>query len=129
MAKTSPTQRSLKFMRDQGYFCEVVEKTIPHTFIKKDLFGWIDLVAVRASGLVGIQTTTKANMPARLDKAKGNGPLVAWLLSQNTLECHGWRKIKGHWACDVRVMNMSDLVEVLEVDDLMAKQDGTTQEQ
>jgi hypothetical protein len=35
----SPTAPSLAHLRDLGYRAKIVEKTIPHTFIKKDLWG------------------------------------------------------------------------------------------
>jgi hypothetical protein len=107
----SPTQRTLKLMKDQGYFIQVVERTIPYKFIKVDLFNWIDLVAVhpKRPGIVGIQTTSGGNLSARIHKAAGNGALVAWLLSGNRLLAHGWRKLKGRWAVDEREIRMEDL--------------------
>ena len=110
MAKTSPTQRSLKHLRDQGYSVQVVEKWNPFAHIRQDLFGWIDLVAVHPTlGILGVQTTTKENLNARLEKAKGNAALLSWLLSGGKLHAHGWRKFEGHWVVDVREMKVQDL--------------------
>jgi hypothetical protein len=44
---SSPTQRSLRHMRDLGYLVAVVEHWNPHARIRQDLFGWIDLLAIR----------------------------------------------------------------------------------
>jgi hypothetical protein len=41
----SPTARSLQYLRALGYRAEIVEKTIPHTCLKKDLWG-ADIVAL-----------------------------------------------------------------------------------
>lgn len=42
----SPTARALKECRSRGWIAQVVEQTIPHVFIKRDLFGCIDIVAI-----------------------------------------------------------------------------------
>lgn len=45
----SPTARTLKECRKRGWIAQVVEQTIPRTFIKRDLFGIIDVIAVTPS--------------------------------------------------------------------------------
>lgn len=45
----SPTARTLKECRRRGWIAQVVERTVPHTFIKRDLFGVIDVIAVTPS--------------------------------------------------------------------------------
>ena len=108
---TSPTQRSLKLMRDLGYHIGIVEKWNAFARIRVDLFGWIDLVATKPDeiGILGIQTTTQANIGARLAKAKGNPALVSWLVSGCRLRVHGWRKLKGRWQVDSRDVTLSDI--------------------
>lgn len=92
--KTSPTQRSLKHLRALGYEAAVVEKWNAFAKIRQDLFGWIDIIAVHAEkpGVLGVQTTTTANLQARLEKARGNGRLIKWLLAGGRLTAHGWAK-------------------------------------
>lgn len=110
--KTSPTQRSLKHLRELGYHADVVEKTIPHCFIKRDLWNWVDIMAVSPKlGILGVQTTTKGNMGARLEKARGNAALMAFIIAGGFLDCHGWRKLKGHWVLDVKRITLDDLIE------------------
>ena len=46
---TSPTQRSLAALRERGMLAEVVERWNPYTKTRKDLFGFVDIVAVLAS--------------------------------------------------------------------------------
>lgn len=43
----SPTARALAECRKRGWVAQVVEQTIPRTFIKRDLFGVIDIIAVK----------------------------------------------------------------------------------
>ena len=43
---SSPTQRSLKLLRDEGYTAQVVERWNPHARVRQDLFGVIDTAAM-----------------------------------------------------------------------------------
>lgn len=91
MSKKSPTQRTLDALRAEGYAAEVVEKRIPYTRITKDLFGCIDIVAVKA-GLppLAVQATSKSNVSARLKKSRAAPDLRAWLGSGCLFEVWGW---------------------------------------
>lgn len=63
---TSPTQRTLKHLRDAGYpLVQVVEKWNPHAHIRQDLYGIIDVLAVGAD-IVGVQATSGSNVASRL---------------------------------------------------------------
>ena len=42
MSKITPTQRTLKHMRERGYTCQVVEHWNPFARIRQDLYGFID---------------------------------------------------------------------------------------
>lgn len=46
MSKTSPTRRALAECKRRGWTAQVVEKWIPHTRRRLDLFGVIDIVAI-----------------------------------------------------------------------------------
>jgi hypothetical protein len=88
----SPTARSLAHLRELGYRCEVVEKTIPRTFIKKDLWG-ADIVAVRAgSPLLAVQATTGAHVSARIQKLQVLGFIELWKSAGASIEVWGWKK-------------------------------------
>ena len=118
MAKgTSPTQRSLKHLRELGYQVGVTEKWNPFARIRQDLFGFFDMVCVHPERkILGVQTTTRPNMAARLEKAKGNAALVAWILAGGCIQVHGWIKRKGHWVVDIRDLSISDLAVQTNVD-------------
>ncbi len=113
--KTSPTQRSLKYLRDGGWKVAVVEKWVPSSpagfngpLITRDVWNWGDLLAVHPqhTGAALVQTTTGSNAAARATKARGNADLIAWLAAGNRLILHGWRKLKGRWQvaeCDIKI--------------------------
>jgi len=82
----SPTQRSLKYMRDKGYLCDVVEKWIPGANIRKDLYGFADVLCVKNTTfrdgeppIVVVQSTSHSNISARVKKImeSQNLPIVA----------------------------------------------------
>lgn len=94
---TSPTQRSLKHMRALGYVCDIVERRMPFQFVTKDLFGFIDILCVKGEDIVGVQTTSGANVAARVTKITEheNWPLVCKAIR---VVVHGWRKnAAGRW--------------------------------
>ncbi len=89
---TSPTARSLKYLRDLGYTCQVVEKF--NMFSKKsvDLFNVIDLVAIHSDyvGVLGVQVTTRGHLQERANKCIAEPKMKIWLSAKNRLEVHGW---------------------------------------
>ena len=99
MAK-SPTQCTLDKWRKLGYMCEVVEKTIPKTFIKKDLFGFVDVLAVGHGETVAIQTTSADHVSHRGRKIEDMPERVAELRNANwRLVVEGWKKPGHRWEC------------------------------
>jgi hypothetical protein len=65
---TSPTQLTLKWLRDEGYLAEVVEKWLPGINVRKDLWGWCDIVAIRDEETVAVQCTSWDNISSRVRK-------------------------------------------------------------
>lgn len=76
-AGTSPTQRALKHWRALGYVCAIVERWNPHVRIRQDLYGFIDLLAVKGEDIVGVQACS-TRVAERVTKITehANYPLV-----------------------------------------------------
>jgi len=87
----SPMQRSLRHLRDQGYLVAIVERWNPHAGIRQDLFGWIDLLAIRDGETLAVQTTASA-VAARIRKIADSETLPAVRRSGWRILVHGWRK-------------------------------------
>ncbi len=88
----SPTARSLEHLRTLGYRAEVVEKTIPHTFIKKDLWG-ADILAVKSGApILAVQATSASNHAARRVKLEAGGFIPLWKGAGAVLEIWSWDK-------------------------------------
>lgn len=60
-----------EWMEGKGWLFGVVEQTIPHCFIKRDLFGCVDAIAIKGVLCVALQVTSRSNMMARVNKARG----------------------------------------------------------
>lgn len=90
----SPTARTLKWLREEGYFAQVVERF--NSFSKKrvDLFSCIDIVAISSvwNGVLGIQATSTGNVSARIKKSIACPELRVWLQAGNRFEVVGWSK-------------------------------------
>jgi hypothetical protein len=79
MSGKSPTQRSLEKLRQEGYLCQVVEKWNPHARIRQDLFGIGDILAIRDTETLLVQTTSRGNVNARIRKIEESEHLPAIL--------------------------------------------------
>ena len=88
----TPTQRSLKLLRDRGYMVAIVEKWNHYVKVRQDLFGIFDLLAIRGDETVGVQTTSGSNVAARIAKITESDSAKLWNKSPNRkIIVHGWR--------------------------------------
>jgi hypothetical protein len=92
--KTSPTQRSLKHLRADGWTCCIVEKWIAQIKQRKDAFGFGDLLCVRvgSNGAMLVQATTGDHFSHRLEKIKTIPEAAIWLAAGNTIRLMTWAK-------------------------------------
>ena len=118
----SPTELSLELLRKLGYQAEVVEHFVRQPRgrelgqcpackqvrrseetlgYRKDLFGLLDIVALKDGITLGVQTTSASNVSARVAKMRGS-VWFEWLKRAGwRLEIHGWGGDRG-----VRVIDM-----------------------
>lgn len=94
---SSPTQRSLKYMRDQGYYAEVVERYNSFTKRRNDFAGFIDILCLGDGEVVGVQTTSYSNMSARAKKIREHENLAVVLKSGMRILVQGWVKKNNRW--------------------------------
>jgi len=92
MAKPSPTQRSLAYLREQGYHCAIVEHWNSFTRQRKDLWGWCDILAIRRNEVLAVQVTSSA-VAARIKKIQESDTISAVREAGIRVEVHGWRKL------------------------------------
>lgn len=96
MAK-SPTQLTLEKLRGEGYLCEVVERWVPGANIRKDLFGFIDILAIREGDVLAVQATSKSNVSARVNKIAEHENIAEVRKLGWQIEVWGWHKVNNRW--------------------------------
>lgn len=97
---SSPTQRSLKHLRDTGWTCQVVEHWNPYAKIRQDLFGFADIIALKKfkttnvaeHGIALIQCTSITNFSARKTKVLLESRAALWRECGGLIFVHGWGK-------------------------------------
>ncbi len=94
-------------LRQEGYTAEVVERWIAQAKIRRDLFGFADIIAYRPCDplILLVQTTTKSHISERIKKIHGEERAMLWHSTGNPIHVHGWFKNKsGMWECDQRII-------------------------
>lgn len=123
----TPTQRTIRALREMGRKCAIVEKWNPHVGdhgIRQDLFGIIDIIALDPErGVVGVQACGQ-NFAAHERKLllERNQECVDWLSTPGTkLELWGWRKLKVkrggkavRWSPRIREFTLDDFGDLCE---------------
>ncbi len=112
----SPTSRTLKLLKSEGKVVDVSEKWNSFTCQRKDLFGFIDIVALEDGITWGIQCTSTGNVAARIKKIcnECRETAFAWLKAGNRIEVIGWSK-KGEkgkrklWTATRHAITIEDL--------------------
>ena len=127
----SPTQRTLKYMRDRGCMCGVVERFNPYggaivkgkrVGIRIDLFNIIDIICLDHSrGVLGIQACGQSHAAhyRKLTEEKREESIF-WLKTPRTsLFIYAWRKVKVkrgmkaiRWEPRVTEITLKDLEEL-----------------
>ncbi len=98
-------------LREAGFTCGVVEKWNMHAKIRQDLFGFIDIVAMRGD-VIGVQATTMANKSSHVDKILAEKRARLWLLAGGRIQLWSWRKLavkvnRKSWQADVMEITLA----------------------
>lgn len=107
------TAKSANWLKDRGWVVGNVEKWIPKTRKRKDLFGFIDLIAVRGDDVLGVQVTSSSNAAARMTKAKKQPEYPVWMRAAGFV-VHGWKrpcKTRRTWEVREIYPGMPDFTE------------------
>jgi hypothetical protein len=111
----TPTARALEECRKRGWPACVVEKWIPQTRQRKDVFGFGDLLVLDgAPGSLLLQVTSSDHIAHRLTKiaTECSERALAWLRAGNRIAIWGYAK-RGPWGA--RKLWTLRAVEVTEV--------------
>ena len=106
----TPTQRSLARLRADGYLAEVVERWNPHAKVRHDLFGLVDVLALRAGQVLGVQATSRSNVSARVVKLRSHANLLPVLRAGIAVQVWGWARMSSG-RVELRVVDMAEHLE------------------
>jgi hypothetical protein len=119
----TPTTRTLRLLRQAGMLAEVVERWNSFSRTRRDLFGFLDVLALAPEEGVtwGIQCTSADNLPARLRKItlECSAMAAAWLQCGNRIEVIGWSKRgprggRKRWTAARREVTLEDLARIIQ---------------
>lgn len=89
----SPTARTLKALRDNGWVAEVVERFNSFTKRRTDLIGCVDILAIHPhGGFLGVQACAGASHAARVAKVRSEPRAATWLEAGGKLQVWSWAK-------------------------------------
>ena len=104
---------STKMLEADGWTVGKVEQTLPHCFIKRDLFGFADLIAISPTrGILAVQATGGGNGPSRVKKIRLEPRAALWLASGGRIQVHDWVKVKDSKKRECRVMEILNALEI-----------------
>ena len=92
----SPTQLSLRKLREDGYLAFVVERWNPFARLRQDMWGF-DLVACRRDEIVLVQATSATNVSARVRKIGDMESTPRLREAGFRMLVWGWKKVKNRW--------------------------------
>lgn len=99
MIAASTTKLSLDYLRGLGYVVDVVERWVPAAGggqqVRRDLFGILDLVALRDGETLGVQTTTKGELARHARKIAESEHVGAVREAGWRIVIHGWHQPGG----------------------------------
>ncbi len=90
----SPTERTLKYLRFLGYTATVTERWNSFAKIRQDLFGIVDVLAVRKGETLAVQCTSSDNVSSRVKKIADHESTPRLREAGWRIEVHGWTKGK-----------------------------------
>lgn len=105
--KASPTQLTLRELRKDCNLVAVVERWNPHARIRQDLFGVIDVLALRGDQTIAVQSTSWANVSSRIRKIAESDSIAAIREAGWTVLVHGWRKSKKSNRYELKQIDIS----------------------
>jgi hypothetical protein len=92
----SPTQLTLRKLKEDGYICKTVERWNPFAKIRQDLWGF-DVIAAKRGEAALVQCTTASNMSARIKKIEDLDSTMRLREAGFRLLVWGWFKKANRW--------------------------------
>ena len=96
MSKVKPRQWSMEMMRKSEYLTGITEFFNSHTNRRKDLFGFIDFIAIGNGKCIAVQCCARSGISSHRRKIieDCHDAATKWIESGNSIEIHGWDRTK-----------------------------------
>lgn len=107
--KVSPTQLTLKYLRSNGYTATVTERWNSFAKIRQDLFGFIDVLAIKRNQILAVQCTSEHNILARIQKVIAMKEAAEWIAAGGSLHFMGWYKSGRFWDARIFIVNRDEV--------------------
>lgn len=90
----SPTQRAKAHCKANGWLVSVVEQWVPGANIRRDAFGFGDMLVLDGQGGPLLVQVTSTNVAARVAKIRGEcwAAARAWIDAGGRVQVWGWAK-------------------------------------
>ncbi len=106
---------SRKALEADGWTVSVTEQTIPRCFIKRDTYGFADLLCCSPSrGIMLVQATGGGNGSTRAIKVRQEPRSAIWLASGGRIQVHDWVKRAGKKDRECRVLEITNAQAIQE---------------
>ena len=120
--KISTSARTLKELKRQGIPCALAERFNPYVGehgIRQDLFGFIDVIAIKNNAITAIQCCSGSSYSAHYEKIIENENAYDWVtLGNGRIEIWAWRKVKAKrggklevWKPRIKVLTEHDFTD------------------
>jgi hypothetical protein len=86
----TPTELSLRHLREEGWSADIVERRIPHANITHDWLGVADIIAIKGGETLAVQATSASNVSARVKKIADSPNVAAIREAGIRIEVYGW---------------------------------------
>lgn len=109
-ANQSPSAALREYLDVMGFMSQRVEQWIPGANVRKDLFGFIDVVAISPEGeTYGIQVTTASHVKERIKKIKTECLDAAIMLIAAGWHLEVWGQDSVGW--EIENLNLEELID------------------
>jgi hypothetical protein len=103
-------RETIKRLEEMGWTAFVVEQVIPHTFLKRDVFGFGDILAMSPSrGIMLVQATGGGNGSTRAIKIRQEPRHAIWLASGGRIQVWDFVKRANQKERECRITEITKL--------------------
>jgi len=103
-------REAIKILESQGWTAFVVEQTIPYSFLKRDCFGFGDILAVSPTrGILMIQATGGGNGSTRAIKIRQEPRHAIWLAAGGRIQVWDFVKRAGQKQRDCKILEITKI--------------------